>query len=504
MALSKPILYDIGNFDATYNMRLGFEMVGLSSFDDCTLTVQDPETLSIIYRETQTLEFMKMNGAQNGQYFFLLTGGSLQNNKKYLARISVYAESPDGAASQAVSNGILFTCFAVNKFQIVNIPQNVVSSNIKVEFEYLQSAGYALTSLGFSLSDGTGIVKRKEGIYVASSDFSYTTVFEGLSPNTEYKLTAYGRPYGYLDDVIYSTTFTTSQFSVPNGRLSINIINCQYADLKYIPTSDGVLDGVEYVKFKCLLPDGKNWRTMAEISPRRIETGDYSVVDYMAPEKDVTYAVVLQHDGGIESGYLTNGITNYNYFGRTIVSDKSSQFEVYYSKVYDATNFNHSVGTYNPFNRKFPTFISNSKQKYRTGGFEAKISTANALKQVTTFSGRSDGARSIVDLTNAFANFLMDKDNPVKTIKDGNGNYFMVRFVDAPSLSYSNEFGQQIITLSAQWVECGDVNNIDDWVKNGLAYKYGEYVEENVSYYNSYGSGMYYGEGGIYGGGIID
>ena len=98
----------------------------------------------------------------------------------------------------------------------------------------------------------------------------------------------------------------------------------------------------------------------------------------------------------------------------------------------------------------------------------------------------------------------MDKDNPVKTIKDSNGNYLMVRFVDAPSLSYSNEFGQQIITLSAQWVECGDVNDIDDWVKNGLAYEYGEYVEENVSYYNSYGSGMYYGEGGIYGGGIID
>lgn len=504
MALSKPILYDVGNFDATYNVRLGFEMVGPDSFDSCTLTVSDPKTLAVIYSGTQTVEFMKMNGAQNGQYFFLLAGGSLQNNKKYLARISVYAESLDGADSRAISNGILFTCFAVNKFQIVNIPQNVVNSNIKVEFEYLQSAGYALTSLGFSLSNVNGVVKRKEDIYVASYNFSYTTVFEGLAPNTEYTLSAYGRPYGYLDDIAYTTTFTTSQFVIPDGQLSVDVVNCQYADLKYLPTSDGVLNGVEYVKFKCLLPDGKNWRTMAKISPRRIETGDYSVIDYMAPEKDVTYAVVLQYDGGLESGYLTNGVTNYNYRGRTIVGDKNGQFEVYYSKVYDTTNFNHSVGIYNPFNRVFPTFISNGKQKYRTGGFEAKIATENALKQVATFSGRSEGARSIVNLANAFAAFLMDKDNPVKTIKDSNGNYLMVRFVDAPSLSYSNEFGQQIITLSAQWVECGDVNDIDDWVKNGLAYEYGEYVEENVSYYNTYGSGLYYGEGGIYGGGIID
>ncbi len=170
----------------------------------------------------------------------------------------------------------------------------------------------------------------------------------------------------------------------------------------------------------------------------------------------------------LKDGQLTScGFTSPH--GKLAIGDREKGYAFSYSLSYDNTTLNQNVGVYVPYSQQFPVFISNGKNKYKTGGFTAKVLTKELLEQVTTQGLQNAGANNIRKLTEEFLEWLTDKQSPVKILKDGNGNYLMVRFNDNPSISYDNSFGQQIITVSASWTESGDVDNQKDWIKNKLA-----------------------------------
>ena len=72
----------------------------------------------------------------------------------------------------------------------------------------------------------------------------------------------------------------------------------------------------------------------------------------------------------------------------------------------------------------------------------------------------------IVERREAIEQFLTDK--TAKILKDWNGNIWLITFVENVEVSFADDYGMGLGTLSAKWVEIGDVNDQTDLKQTGL------------------------------------
>lgn len=481
--LLKPILQEPGNFDATKSCSLNVSIPGYENFTSITLRVYnyDGTGTEPVYTKTQT--YAETINIDIGAYFITIPADTLGNGTRYYANVQTSKTEGTETVQSSVSNNVLFICFKPSLSQITPITQTITTSNVKITYSYKEDFGFPVETLNFELYklSGSGSFdvsaghKVKGEYYINSSDFEYSVVFTDLEPNTNYLVQAAPALYGYTPErnegTVVSSTFSTGDFVTPSGIISISSKDCKGIEIIYATEEGETFTNVRYVVIKtksCVAKWGEDWRIIKKITPLTIRTNP-SVVDYMSDiRSNVKYAVVFQYTDGTESGQLTScGFTSPH--GKLVISDREKGYAFSYSLSYDNTTLNQNVGVYVPYSQQFPVFISNGKNKYKTGGFTAKVLTKELLEQVTTQGLQNAGANNIRKLTEEFLAWLTDKQSPVKILKDGNGNYLMVRFNDNPSISYDNSFGQQIITVSASWTESGDVDNQKDWIKNKLA-----------------------------------
>lgn len=480
VGLLKPILQEPGNFNAENTMRLGVSILGYETFSYIRISVFNYENSLLVWSGTQNYEDSKYPGTDD--FFATIPANSLANGVRYYANVQITKNVADTQLkflSSPVSNNVQFTCFAPDKMEITAITTPVTTSNVKISFKYAQNYNFPLETLSFELWKKTGsgetdfsAGKRKSNVfYINSSDFEYNFVFTDLDPNSSYQVIASALLYGYKNETVTTMNFSTGDFESPSGILAVTSQECKGAKITYTKSTSESFTGIEWVVLKTKNSSdnwGDDWRIVKKISPSSISNVS-TVIDYMSDVRNqVIYAVVFQYSDGTESGRLiaTSYIPTQ---GKMVLSDREKGYSFVYSLGYDNTTLNQNVGMYVPYSQQYPVFISNGKNKYKTGGFTAKILTKELLDQVTATGTQNSGAYNIRKLTDEFLAWLTDKQNSVKILKDGNGNYLMVRFNDNPSISYDNSFGQQIITVSASWTECGDIDNQKDWIKNKLA-----------------------------------
>ncbi len=181
--------------------------------------------------------------------------------------------------------------------------------------------------------------------------------------------------------------------------------------------------------------------------------------DYGVPKGiEQTYALVPVLADKTEGNYITAKVVpNWN---ATFIYDGEQCFKLYSSITYGNVAKNRPVGVLNPIGAIYPTVIQNGENKYMSGMVSGQLLGYNY--EQTRRLDRVDVTRQIQDFTDFLTN------GRAKIIFDWNGNCWLARVTDSPTINYNIKTTNGVATVSFSWVEQGKYNNEEDLENNNL------------------------------------
>ena len=210
-----------------------------------------------------------------------------------------------------------------------------------------------------------------------------------------------------------------------------------------------------------------NWLTLYSQPITQASDMDFTFIDCLNQHgKTYRYALVpllTQQQGDIdveiEGGYTVSDDVLSVFDGVFVANNNGSQ-KLKASTEYGDLETNQDVGVLTTIGNKYPFVVSNSNLNYHSGSISALIVPSD-------FYTNGDLDRlSIVERREAIEKFLTDK--TAKILKDWNGNIWLITFVENVEVSFADDYGMGLGTLSAKWVEIGDVNDQTDLKQTGL------------------------------------
>ena len=210
-----------------------------------------------------------------------------------------------------------------------------------------------------------------------------------------------------------------------------------------------------------------NWLTLYSQPITQASDMDFTYIDFLNQHgKTYRYALVpllTQQQGDIdveiEGGYTVSDDVLSVFDGVFIANNNGSQ-KLKAATEYGDLETNQDVGVLTTIGNKYPFVVSNSNLNYHSGSISALIVPSDFYT-----SGDLDRL-SIVERREAIEQFLTDK--TAKILKDWNGNIWLITFVENVEVSFVDDYGMGLGTLSAKWVEIGDVNDQTDLKQTGL------------------------------------
>ena len=219
------------------------------------------------------------------------------------------------------------------------------------------------------------------------------------------------------------------------------------------------LSNIDSIRIKRKDETNNTWITLYEEDVTVGEDLNIYHRDYGVPKGiEQTYALVPVLPNGDEGEYVIDTVTpNWN---GVFISDGEKCFKLYSSVSYGSVPRNTPVGVLNPIGSQYPIVITNSTNDYRSGMLSGMLLGYNYER--TRMIDRVD----IVKQTNDYIDFL--KNGKTKFITDWNGNCWVVRLTDSPTIDFNvaNTNGISIVKFS--WVEQGKYNNEEDLKRNNL------------------------------------
>lgn len=202
--------------------------------------------------------------------------------------------------------------------------------------------------------------------------------------------------------------------------------------------------------------------TWVTIYDKELPEGEFFHLDFkdFAVPKGIeqTYALLPLMPNGDEGEYITDTVTpNWN---AIFVSDGEKCFKLYSSVSYGSIPRNVPVGTLAPIGGTYPIVIQNSKNNYRSGMLSGMLLGYNF--ENTRVVDRLD----VVKQTQDYIDFLVN--GKTKIITDWNGNCWIVKVTDSPTIDYNIANTNGISTVKFSWVEQGKYNNEEDLKRNNL------------------------------------
>ena len=209
------------------------------------------------------------------------------------------------------------------------------------------------------------------------------------------------------------------------------------------------------------------WLTLYSQPITQASDMDFTFIDFLNQYgKTYKYALVpllTQQQGDIdveiEGGYTVSDDVLSVFDGVFIANNNGSQ-KLKAATEYGDLETNQDVGVLTTIGGKYPFVVSNSNLNYHSGSISALIVPSDFYT-----SGDLDRL-DIVERREAIEQFLTDK--TAKILKDWNGNIWLITFVENVEVSFVDDYGMGLGTLSAKWVEIGDVNDQTDLKQTGL------------------------------------
>lgn len=210
-----------------------------------------------------------------------------------------------------------------------------------------------------------------------------------------------------------------------------------------------------------------DWLTLYSQPIAQASDMDFTFIDFLNQHgKTYRYALVpllTQQQGDIdveiEGGYTVSDDVLSVFDGVFVANSNGSQ-KLKAATEYGDLETNQDVGVLTTIGNKYPFVVSNSNLNYHSGSISALIVPSD-------FYTNGDLDRlDIVERREAIEKFLTDK--TAKILKDWNGNIWLITFVENVEVSFVDDYGMGLGTLSAKWVEIGNVNDQTDLKQTGL------------------------------------
>lgn len=201
-----------------------------------------------------------------------------------------------------------------------------------------------------------------------------------------------------------------------------------------------------------------NWLNISEVEV------DYNVETYIDFNDSFIptgikqeYALVVYVDD-TPSEYHTVDIVPV--WGKYFLSDKDRKFVLNEAVIYSSHVQNIQNGVLMPIGATYPIVIQNGEGNYRSGSLQFKVLgyEFNNNKRLDRISMTRELNDILAFLTNGKA----------KCLTDFNGNIFILKVINSPQISYDGNWGNNIPTVSFDWVEQGKYNNYEDMLNLGL------------------------------------
>lgn len=125
------------------------------------------------------------------------------------------------------------------------------------------------------------------------------------------------------------------------------------------------------------------------------------------------------------------------------IYDNKKTYEFIARISYGNTAINKPTSTYLPLNGRYPSIQRTSNLNYKSGSITALMMVGNKMNRYES-----------TELAKEFCEFLGT--DTEKHIEDCNGIHLIVRF-DGISSSYNSNYGNGVVTVSANWIEQGTV-----------------------------------------------
>ncbi len=200
-----------------------------------------------------------------------------------------------------------------------------------------------------------------------------------------------------------------------------------------------------------------SWITLYDKQIETIEDLTFAFNDFTAlynTEYEYAWVPVLND---AEGEYVT--AQTLSTFNGVFVADVDSIYKFYAGVEYSQSQQVQKIGTFEPFGRKYPVYVTNALTNYQTGGIVGKIMADYEETRVLD-------RQKMVSEKNNLLQFLTNK--KAKFIKDWNGNSFLVIIVSNPSVTYDSNWGNGMMNVGFNWSEVGDSESGEDLYSVGL------------------------------------
>lgn len=240
--------------------------------------------------------------------------------------------------------------------------------------------------------------------------------------------------------------FNTVLLANFNGDLSAGNIN-------------QTLETLRAIRVKKRVKGTFDWITLKEYLVTDVGDLSFSFIDNLSKNNtDYEYAWIPVLEGGTEGGYtITDVLSNFN---GVYIADAESIYKLSANVAYGQTQRVQQIGTFEPYGRKYPVYVSNGMINYEQGSMNATLIGDYLETGVLNREKMVSEKQSLMD-------FLTNK--RAKILKDYNGNYWLVIITGNPTVEYDNNWGNGMMTTNFQWSEVGDGNNANDMRSAGLS-----------------------------------
>lgn len=236
------------------------------------------------------------------------------------------------------------------------------------------------------------------------------------------------------------------------------IIDCDFEDGTGAGNVGFTLSQLSSIRIKRRKKGGFNWITVQE-TPINDRTDLNSIRrDYFVPSYEEFEYALVPILNGVEGKYIIGSIETE--FNGVFISDLNKTYKLNAQVSYSGRTSMQSVGQITPLGRRYPVIIKNGKANYEMGSVSGMLLGKNY--ETTHEINRKE----IVEEINEFVDFL--KNGKPKIIRDWNSNIFMVMVTSNPSVTYNNNYGMGIASVSFEWTEQGKYDNEDDLYDNGF------------------------------------
>lgn len=261
-------------------------------------------------------------------------------------------------------------------------------------------------------------------------------------------------------DDFYVTKDTSSAYSttVPTEWDFYTIMLANFNGNLNAGNIDALLSQLTSIRIKRRPVGSFDWITIREIPVETLEDISFIFDDNFGAnltEYEYAWVPVLNE---VEGNYIIKSILSQ--FNGVFICDLETVYKFVGDVAYGTSEQVQKIGTFEPFGRQYPVYVSNAMTNYQKGSLSAKIM---GRYETTGVFNRQE----MVSEKNALLSWLTNKQ--AKIIKDYNGNIWLVVIIGNPSVIYNGKWGNGIMDVSLNYSETGSVDSASDLRSAGLA-----------------------------------